>query len=78
MASAFGALNGRALEWGRPLAVLGVAMLALRLARPGPISRGSRAAGCSGCPLGHHGRGALNDLRAGNQPLRLSGAVLLC
>ncbi len=38
MASAFGALIGRALEWGRPLAVLGVAMLALRLARPGPIS----------------------------------------
>lgn len=37
-AAAFGALAGRGLEWGRPLALLGVAALVLRLARALPIS----------------------------------------
>jgi hypothetical protein len=37
-AAAFGGLVGRALEWGRPLAVLGFLVLLLRLARPLPVS----------------------------------------
>ena len=37
-AAAFGGLVGRALEWGRPLAVLGFLALLLRLARPLPVS----------------------------------------
>jgi hypothetical protein len=37
-AAAAGALVGRALEWGRPLAVLGLLVVAVRLIRPGPIS----------------------------------------
>jgi hypothetical protein len=37
-AAAFGGLVGRALEWGRPLALLGFLALLLRLARPLPVS----------------------------------------
>jgi hypothetical protein len=37
-AAAFGGLVGRALEWGRPLALLGFLALLVRLARPGSIS----------------------------------------
>jgi hypothetical protein len=37
-AAAFGALIGRGLEWGRPLAVLGILLLVRRLARPLPVS----------------------------------------
>jgi hypothetical protein len=36
--SAFGALVGRALEWGRPLALLGAAVVLWRLARRAPVS----------------------------------------
>ncbi len=49
MASAFGALVGRALEWGRPLAVLGVLVVARRLSRPVPIP--PRLAGLLGAGL---------------------------
>jgi hypothetical protein len=37
-AAAFGALVGRGLDWGRPLAVLGALVLVRRLARPLPVS----------------------------------------
>jgi len=37
-AAAFGGLVGRGLEWGRPLAVLGLLVLLGRLARPLPVS----------------------------------------
>jgi hypothetical protein len=37
-AAAFGGLVGRALEWGRPLALLGLFVLLRRLCRPIPIS----------------------------------------
>jgi hypothetical protein len=37
-AAAFGGLIGRGLEWGRPLALLGVLAVAVRLVRPGPVS----------------------------------------
>jgi hypothetical protein len=37
-AAAFGGLVGRALEWGRPLALLGVLVLLRRLIRPLPVS----------------------------------------
>lgn len=37
-AAAFGGLVGRALDWGRPLAVLGTLVLLWRLLRPGPTS----------------------------------------
>jgi hypothetical protein len=37
-AAAFGGLVGRELEWGRPLAVLGLLVLLRRLARPLPVS----------------------------------------
>jgi hypothetical protein len=37
-AAAFGALIGRALEWGRPLALLGTLALLARLVRPIPVS----------------------------------------
>jgi hypothetical protein len=45
-AAAFGALVGRALEWGRPLAVGGVALLLGRLIRPVPVT--ARLAGVIG------------------------------
>ncbi len=38
VASAFGGLVGRGLEWGRPLAVVGLLVLLRRLARPVPVS----------------------------------------
>jgi len=38
IAAAFGGLIGRGLEWGRPLAVLGVLVLLRYLTRPRPIS----------------------------------------
>ena len=50
MASATGALAGRGLDWGRPLAIAGVIALVWRLARPGPVSprlAGLLAAGLS-------------------------------
>jgi hypothetical protein len=37
-AAAFGGLVGRGLEWGRPLALLGLFVLLRRLARPLPVS----------------------------------------
>lgn len=37
-AAAFGGLVGRALEWGRPLALLGVLVLLRRIIRPLPVS----------------------------------------
>lgn len=37
-AAAFGGLVGRALEWGRPLAVVGALLVLRRLARPLPVS----------------------------------------
>jgi hypothetical protein len=37
-AAAFGGLVGRALEWGRPLALIGLLVLLRRLARPVPVS----------------------------------------
>ncbi len=37
-AAAFGGLVGRALEWGRPLAVVGVLVLLARLLRPAAVS----------------------------------------
>jgi hypothetical protein len=37
-AAAVGALAGRGLDWGRPLATAGVLLLVLRLLRPGPVS----------------------------------------
>ncbi|MGC2373232.1 MAG: hypothetical protein WA484_05090 [Solirubrobacteraceae bacterium] len=37
-ATAFGGLVGRALEWGRPLALLGVVVLLRRLVRPPPVT----------------------------------------
>jgi hypothetical protein len=42
-AAAFGGLVGRALEWGRPLALLGTFLILRRLVRPLPVS--SRLAG---------------------------------
>jgi hypothetical protein len=38
VAGAYGGLIGRALEWGRPLAVLGTLLLLVRLLRPAPIT----------------------------------------
>jgi hypothetical protein len=38
VASGFGALLGLSLEWGRPLALAGLAVLLLRLGRQGPLS----------------------------------------
>jgi hypothetical protein len=37
-AASFGALAGRSLEWGRPLALVGALLLMRRLARPLPVS----------------------------------------
>lgn len=37
-AAAFGGLIGRALEWGRPLALLGLVVVVRRLLRPAPIT----------------------------------------
>ncbi len=37
-AAAFGGLVGRALEWGRPLALLGAVLVVRRLTRPIPVS----------------------------------------
>jgi hypothetical protein len=50
VASAFGGLAGRALEWGRPLAVAGLIVLVWRLSRPRTVSprlAGLLAAGLS-------------------------------
>jgi hypothetical protein len=49
-AAAFGGLVGRALEWGRPLALLGVLVVLRRLIRPVPIS--ARLAGLLATGLG--------------------------
>jgi hypothetical protein len=48
-AAAFGGLAGRALEWGRPIAVVGVLLVVRRLVRPVPIS--ARFAGLLGCGI---------------------------
>jgi hypothetical protein len=37
-AAAFGGLVGRGLDWGRPLALLGLSVVLYRLARPRPVS----------------------------------------
>ena len=37
-AAAFGSLIGRGLEWGRPIALVGVVIVLRRLARPRPVS----------------------------------------
>jgi hypothetical protein len=50
VAAAFGGLVGRALEWGRPLALLGALLVLRRLARPVPVS--PRLAGLLATGLG--------------------------
>jgi hypothetical protein len=49
-AAAFGGLVGRSLEWGRPLALLGVLLVLRRLIRPLPVS--PRLAGLIATALG--------------------------
>ena len=71
-AAAFGALAGRGLEWGRPLALLGLVVLLRRLVRPLPVS--PRLAGllAAGLALWVVTAVARSTISSRNRPLRVS------